>query len=88
MSRVGDALELPAGELVSESSAQLCGRRECTFFGVRKILRYAEDGVSLRLCDSKAEIAGKGLRLVVFGNGGALIKGTISGITFTEAEKR
>lgn len=86
-SSLSDTLELPVTELMNESTAELTGRRECVFFGVKRICSFDGEKAVLLLCDGNSVITGERLRLVVFGGNAVRIKGNIGCISFGEGKK-
>ena len=86
LGRVGNALDFPVCELISESNVCIYGRRECVFFGVGSVLLYEKEKVKLSLCEGEAVVCGKGLSLVVYNKNAAQIKGRIDSVFFA-AEK-
>lgn len=86
-SSLSDTLELPVTELMNESSAELTGRRECVFFGVKRICAFENSRAVLMLCEGRAVICGERLRLAVFGGNAVRIKGNIETISFGEDKK-
>lgn len=86
-SSLSDVSGLPFAELVSESTGEIVGRRECVFFGVRKIRSFDRTSAVLKLCEGDVCVRGESLRLAVFGGGAVRIKGRIGLISFGEDKK-
>ena len=64
----------------------LSGRHRVTVSGCRRILRYGEEEIALRVGGEVLRITGSGLLCVAFGAGSVTVTGRIAALSFEEVE--
>lgn len=86
--RMGPLLDVPSDLLCGGCYLEMRGQGELHLRGCRRIAEYGEEQIVLQLCHGFVRVRGHRLVCLSYHAGGALIRGWICGIDFSETEEK